>query len=75
MRGTSTSLSSISKEFTETSPPRTALILGLLYLAFQSFPIIFGRHGFSEGFIGLSFLGIGFGMVIAASLQPFWNRY
>jgi hypothetical protein len=52
----------------------TALILGLLYLAFQSFPIIFGRHGFSQGFVGLSFIGIGFGMVIAVSLQPFWNR-
>lgn len=24
---------------------------------------------------GLSFLGIGFGMILAISTQPFWNRY
>lgn len=51
----------------------TALILGILYLAFQSFPIIFGNHGFSPEFIGLSFLGIGVGMVIASLSQPYWN--
>lgn len=51
------------------------MILGILYLAFQAFPIIFGRHGFSEEFVGLSFLGIGVGMVCASLSQPFWNRY
>ena len=56
-------------------PPRTALVLGILYLAFQAFPIIFGRHGFSQQFIGLSFLGIGVGMAIGGLSQPFWNRY
>jgi len=52
----------------------TALTLGILYLAFQAFPIIFGRHGFSPQFIGLSFLGIGVGMVLSGLSQPFWNR-
>ncbi|KAF9650493.1 MFS general substrate transporter [Thelephora ganbajun] len=52
----------------------TALILGILYLTFQAFPIIFERHGFSQEFVGLSFLGIGVGMVFAALSQPFWNR-
>lgn len=51
------------------------MILGILYLAFQAFPIIFGRHGFSQELIGLSFLGIGVGMIVAGLSQPFWNRY
>ncbi|KAF9777403.1 MFS general substrate transporter [Thelephora terrestris] len=51
----------------------TALTLGILYLAFQAFPIIFGLHGFSEEFIGLSFLGIGVGMILASLSQPYWN--
>lgn len=50
------------------------MILGILYLAFQAFPIIFGRHGFTVEFLGLSFLGIGVGMVCASLSQPFWNR-
>lgn len=59
----------------EKFPPRTALVLGILYLAFQAFPIIFGRHGFSQQFVGLSFLGIGVGMILAGLSQPIWNRY
>jgi len=51
------------------------LILGILYLAFQAFPIIFGRHGFNQEFVGLSFLGIGVGMIVAGLSQPIWNRY
>ncbi|ETW81890.1 major facilitator superfamily [Heterobasidion irregulare TC 32-1] len=53
----------------------TALILGILYLAFQAFPIIFERgHGFNAQMTGLTFLGIGLGMVIGLSTQPYWNR-
>lgn len=52
-----------------------ALLLGILYLAFQAFPIIFEQnHGFSAEETGMSFLGIGFGMIIAVSSQPLWNR-
>jgi len=51
------------------------MINGILYLSLQAFPIIFGRHGFGQEFAGLSFLGIGVGMVISALSQPFWNRY
>lgn len=51
-----------------------ALILGILYLAFQAFPIIFEEgHGFSVQMTGLTFLGIGVGMFIALLTQPFWN--
>lgn len=55
---------------------RTALMLGILYLAFQAFPVIFEEgHGFDIQSTGMSFLGIGLGMVLAISTQPFWNRY
>ncbi|KAJ7282653.1 major facilitator superfamily domain-containing protein [Mycena rebaudengoi] len=53
----------------------TALLLGILYLTFQAFPVIFGQiHHFNMQTTGLSFLGIGFGMVVALASQPIWNR-
>ncbi|KAG8709133.1 hypothetical protein FRC08_018524 [Ceratobasidium sp. 394] len=52
-----------------------SLLLGILYLCFTAFPTIFGtNHGFNTQCVGLSFMGIGFGMVIALATQPFWNR-
>ncbi|KAG1809201.1 major facilitator superfamily domain-containing protein [Suillus subaureus] len=52
-----------------------ALILGILYLAFQAFPIIFeDTHGFNTQNTGLAFIGIGLGMLSAISTQPLWNR-
>ncbi|KAF5390138.1 hypothetical protein D9757_003787 [Collybiopsis confluens] len=53
----------------------TSLILGILYLAFQAYPFIFGiNHGFNTQDTGLAFLGIGLGMILALMTQPFWNR-
>lgn len=55
---------------------RNALILGILYMTFQAFPIIFGTlHGFNYQCTGLAFLGIGFGMLVGLASQPLWNRY
>ncbi|KAH9853814.1 MFS transporter [Lenzites betulinus] len=52
----------------------SALLLGILYLAFQAFPIIFeGVHGFNSQQTGLTFLGIGLGMVVSLCGQPYWN--
>ncbi|KZP20629.1 MFS general substrate transporter [Athelia psychrophila] len=51
-----------------------ALLLGILYLAFQAFPLIFKKHAFSAEQTGMSFLGIGLGMVGAIACMPFWNR-
>ncbi|KAF8547289.1 MFS general substrate transporter [Imleria badia] len=51
-----------------------ALLLGILYLAFQAYPVIFGGiHHFNDQMTGLAFLGIGIGMFAALSTQPLWN--
>jgi hypothetical protein len=53
----------------------TALILGLLYILFNGFPIVFrGNHGFNLQQAGLSFLGIGVGIVAGVLSQPIWRR-
>ncbi|KAJ6538832.1 major facilitator superfamily domain-containing protein [Mycena vulgaris] len=52
-----------------------AFLLGILYLMFQAFPIIFENgHHFNVQTTGLTFLGIGFGMGLGLASQPFWNR-
>ena len=53
----------------------SSLVLGILYLAFQAYPIIFGeKHGFNLQMTGMSFLGIGIGMVIGTVSMPWWNK-
>lgn len=52
-----------------------SLILGILYLTFQAFPIIFEeKHGFNLQSTGLTFLGIGTGMLLGLCTMPYWNR-
>ncbi|KIK64384.1 hypothetical protein GYMLUDRAFT_161095 [Collybiopsis luxurians FD-317 M1] len=52
----------------------TSLVLGILYLTFQAFPIIFTeKHGFSLQQSGLTFLGIGVGIVCAMPSQRYFN--
>ncbi|KAM0252872.1 hypothetical protein ACHAQJ_007502 [Trichoderma viride] len=53
----------------------TAILLGILYLFFGAFPLVFGtNHGFNLWQIGLSFVGIGVGMIIGVLADPVWNR-
>ncbi|KAM0755472.1 MFS general substrate transporter [Meredithblackwellia eburnea MCA 4105] len=52
----------------------TALLLGILYLFFGAFPIVYSAHGFNLQSIGLSFLGIGIGLVLGTLSFPFWDR-
>jgi len=60
---------------TDISLTRTSMILGILYLSFQAFPVIFAeQRGFSTQLTGLTFCGIGLGMLIGLSTQPYWNR-
>ena len=61
---------------TFTSFFRSALILGIQYLTFQAFPIIFeDGHHFDVQSTGLSFLGMGIGLFLGLACQPFINRY
>lgn len=53
----------------------SAILLGILYLFFGAFPLVFTtNHGFNLWQIGLSFMGIGVGMIIAIMTDPIWHR-
>ncbi|KAI8674965.1 MFS domain-containing protein [Fusarium keratoplasticum] len=53
----------------------SAILLGILYLFFGAFPLVFiNVYGFNLWQVGLTFLGILVGMVLAAGLDPVWHR-
>ncbi|TAQ85472.1 hypothetical protein B7494_g6211 [Chlorociboria aeruginascens] len=53
----------------------SAILLGILYLFFGAFPLVFeGNHGFTLSQVGLSFLGIFVGMIFAISTDPLWHK-
>ncbi|EXU96035.1 MFS transporter [Metarhizium robertsii] len=53
----------------------SAILLGILYLFFGAFPLVFGAvYQFKLYQTGISFLGIMCGMLIPAVTGPFWNR-
>ncbi|RDA96135.1 hypothetical protein CP533_1773 [Ophiocordyceps camponoti-saundersi (nom. inval.)] len=53
-----------------------ALIYGVLYLCFVAYPVVFTRHrGWGPGSTGLSFLGIGIGIVLAIVIEPLIRRF
>lgn len=52
----------------------SAILLGILYLFFGAFPIVFeNNHGFTLSQVGLSFLGLFVGMMIAIISDPIWR--
>ena len=53
----------------------SAVLLGILYLFFGAFPLVFGvNHGFELWQVGLSFLGIFVGMMIGVSSDVIWRK-
>ncbi|KAJ5063432.1 major facilitator superfamily domain-containing protein, partial [Bipolaris maydis] len=53
----------------------SAILLGILYLFFGAFPLVFGNnHGFSLSQTGIAFLGLLVGMVAGVSSDPIWRR-
>jgi MFS family permease len=53
----------------------SAIILGILYLFFGAFAIIFKtNHGFQEWQVGCSFLGIFVGMILGVLSDPLWRK-
>ena len=52
-----------------------ALLLGIVYLFFGAFPLVFGtNHGFNLWQIGLTFLSIGVGSTASLITDPLWHR-
>lgn len=53
----------------------TSIVLGIMYLFFGAFVYVFEKvYHFELYQIGLSFLGIGVGIVLAFFTNPFWRR-
>ena len=53
----------------------TALLQGILYLCFGAFPLVFGvNHGFNLWQVGLAFLGLLVGNLIACLFNPYWHK-
>jgi hypothetical protein len=53
----------------------SALLLGVLYLFFGAFAIVFERnHGFELWQVGLTFVGLLVGMLAGISTEPLWHR-
>lgn len=54
----------------------TALLFGVLFTWFESFPLVFGNiYGFDTGSQGLVFLGICVGGIITVPLYLTWAKY
>ena len=54
----------------------TALLLGILYLFFQAFPLVFANvHHFSLQQIGLTFLGLIVGMCLGVFTGSIWRKH
>lgn len=54
----------------------SAILLGIIYLFFGAFPLVFGKnHGFELHQVGLSFLGMFSGMLLGIVLNTvLWSR-
>ncbi|OCL05596.1 MFS general substrate transporter [Glonium stellatum] len=53
----------------------SAILLGILYLFFGAFPLVFEKnHGFTISQTGLTFMGLFVGMVLGISSDPLWRR-
>ena len=53
----------------------SAILLGVLYLFFGAFEIVFtDNHGFKLWQVGLTFLGLLVGQLLAIATDPLWHR-
>lgn len=53
----------------------TALLLAIIYLLFEAFPVVFGEiHGLSLSQVGLSYLGLIVGFLLAFASFPIWQH-
>ncbi|GAA5985835.1 hypothetical protein JCM5350_006909 [Sporobolomyces pararoseus] len=52
----------------------TALLLGILYMFFSAFSLVYSQYGFEMQYVGLSYLPLGVGIVLGWCCQPLWAR-
>lgn len=53
----------------------SALLLGILYLFLGAFVVVFrDNHGFNYWQAGLTFLGMGVGIMLASLSDPLWHK-
>ncbi|QSS57017.1 MFS multidrug transporter [Histoplasma capsulatum var. duboisii H88] len=53
----------------------SAILLGIIYLFFGAFQLVFSTlHGFTLSQVGLSFLGLFVGMMVAILSDPLWRK-
>lgn len=53
-----------------------AFAYGIFYIFLQAFPLIYTRiYGFNAGEVGLTFLAIGLGSLLAYVIYALWDRY
>ena len=53
----------------------SAILLGIVYLFFGAFPLVFrGNHDFRLWQSGLTFAGIGIGMLVGCCTDPLWHK-
>lgn len=52
----------------------TALLLGILYMFFTAFSLVYSEYGFKMQIVGLSYIPLGVGVVLGWCTQPIWNR-
>ncbi|KAI5478283.1 MFS transporter [Pseudohyphozyma bogoriensis] len=53
----------------------TSILLGILYMFFSGFTIVYTAYGFNQQTIGLTFIGIGIGIVFGTSCHPYWASF
>jgi hypothetical protein len=53
----------------------SAILLGIVYLFFGAFPLVFSNnHGFELYQVGLTFCGLGTGMIAGVLTNPWWQK-
>ncbi|KAK9242486.1 major facilitator superfamily domain-containing protein [Lipomyces tetrasporus] len=53
----------------------SAVILGILYLSFEAFPLVYKfNHGFETQYLGLTFIGLMIGQILAIISEPWWKK-
>lgn len=54
----------------------SALLLGILYLFFGAFEVVFrDNHGFELWQVGMTFIGLLMGELLAIASDPYWHRH